>query len=79
MKGYMKEIIADSAILSLLIIFPMAIGLGPGWRSKNPSTHVASQRFQQEHRPIPGETPEERTGSDRDIPILQAFKDDGKR
>lgn len=78
MKRYIKEIIAESAILSVLIILPMAF-LGPGWRIKNPSTHVAAQRFQQEHQHLPGEATKTRTGTDRDNTILQAFRHDGKR
>lgn len=77
MKRYMKEILADSAILSLLIIFPMAF-LGPGWRTKNPDSHLTAQRFQREHQHLTTETLEDRTATDRDIPILRAFKDDGK-
>lgn len=73
----MKEILADSAILSLLIIAPMAF-LGPGWRSKNPDSHVAAQRFQREHQHLPGETTGDSAAAERDIPILRAFKDDSK-
>lgn len=77
MKGYWKEILADSAILSLLIIAPMAF-LGPGWRAKNPDGHITAERFRREH--LPGATTEERdeaAGGERDIPILRAFKEDG--
>ena len=77
MKRYMKEILADSAILSLLIIFPMAF-LGPGWRTKNPDNHLIAQRFQREHQISTTETSEEKTAIDRDIPILRALKDDGQ-
>lgn len=77
MKGFMKEVIADATILSLLIIAPMAF-LGPGWRTKNPDGHVSAQRFKREH--LPGEETEEggRT-EERDIPILRAFKDERER
>jgi hypothetical protein len=75
MKGYMKEILADSAILSLLIIAPMAF-LGPGWRLKNPDGHISAERFRREH--VPQAATEARNGkSERDIPILRAFKEDG--
>ena len=77
MKRYMKEILADSAILSLLIIAPMAF-LGPGWRPKNPDGHVAAKRFQREHQHIPDDGIETEGGVERDIPILRAFKDDSK-
>jgi hypothetical protein len=75
MKGYMKDILADSAILSLLIIAPIAF-LGPGWRPKYPNGHISAERFRREH--VPGATTEARNGeSERDIPILRAFKEDG--
>lgn len=79
MKRYMKEILADSAILSLLIIFPMAF-LGPGWRTKNPEmqNHIATQRFQQEHQHASEDATEAQPGAGRDIPILRAFKDGSK-
>ena len=77
MKRYMKEIFADATILSLLIITPMAF-LGPGWRTKNPDGHVSAERFKREH--LPGEKAEEGgAATERDIPILRAFKDDGER
>lgn len=76
MKGFVKEILADAAILSGLIILPVFF-LGPGWRPKS--------AFDQHGRPINGgypaggSSPREETKEkqpDRFIEILHAFPND---
>lgn len=71
MKQFVKEILFDSAILSVLIILPLAF-LGPGWRSQDSSR--GHHGFREQHRPLPEETTGEgREGVKRDITILRAF------
>jgi hypothetical protein len=50
-SNFMKEVVADTAILSLLIILPMAF-LGPGWRKPY------HRPFAEVHRPQSGSSEE---------------------
>ena len=88
MKPFIKEILADAAILSGLIILPMAF-LGPGWRSKDtdydrnhgrvyegPSSSTNGEPVSTQET---SRSPTERGTTDRYIPILHAFpKEDTK-
>lgn len=76
MKGFIKEILRDAAMLSGLIILPIAF-LGPGWRPKN-DQYGGTNGGRTEGGSFPGKkaTTEQ---SDRYIEILHAFpKDDPK-
>lgn len=82
MKPFIKEIIANAAMLSALIVLPIAF-LGPGWTRSNPEPFQASHgRITAEQSDQSGESlsSEEaqtsRRNGDRFIPILQAFKND---
>ena len=46
-KRFLKEAVGDAAVLSALIILPLAF-LGPGWTRKQ-DDKVLAARFQQEH------------------------------
>ena len=73
MKGFIKEILTDTALLSALIILPLAF-LGPGWRT-NTSSQTQNGSFRNQHESIPGETTENKHDQfERDIPILRAFE-----
>jgi hypothetical protein len=73
MKRFIKEILSDTAILSVLIILPLAF-LGPGWRTKDASLPQHGS-FRDKHKPLPGETSDEKPAEyERDIPILRAFE-----
>lgn len=82
MKGFIKEILADSAKLVLLIIVPIGF-LGPGWRprenaigigfrpekGRGEGTNVASSEA--------SEAKALRGSSDRYIEVLEAFREPG--
>lgn len=76
MKPFIKEIMADAAILSGLIILPIAF-LGPGWRRKDTDYHPRPNE-----RRAGGETSDsedvaaKESGGDRYIPVLHAFPKD---
>lgn len=73
MKAFIREILTDTALLSALIILPLAF-LGPGWRT-NITNQTQNGSFRNQHKFVPGETPEERSNQfERDIPILRAFE-----
>ena len=73
MKPFIKEILSDTALLSVLIIFPLAF-LGPGWRT-NHSAVPQHGSFRDKHQPVSGETPEkEHERHKRDISLLRAFE-----
>ena len=67
-KQLMREAIWNGAILSALIIIPMAF-FGPGWRSQTLDARLAKERFATEHR-VSGSA---ENNYERDIPILRAF------
>ena len=52
-KRFLKEAVGDAAVLSALIILPLAF-LGPGWTRKQ-DDKVLAARFQQEHDRKEGE------------------------
>ena len=72
----MKEILRDSAILTGLIIVPIAF-LGPGWRPKNPDAISSTERFSQEHGRTSNSKESEPASDngygDRENTILHAF------
>jgi hypothetical protein len=79
MKKFVKEIISDTAVLSMLIILPLAF-LGPGWRT-NTSAKSRHGPFRDQHKSVSGETAQEDSEQqqqqqqyERDIPILRAFE-----
>jgi hypothetical protein len=75
MKQFVKEIISDTAVLTMLIIVPLAF-LGPGWRT-NTSAKNQHGPFRDQHKSVSGATsPEEsqQQQHERDIPILRAFE-----
>ena len=49
-KRFIKQVVADASILSVLIIFPLAF-LGPGWRAKTPDDRAQAARFRDNHVP----------------------------
>ena len=70
MKAFIKEILGDTVVLSLLIILPLAF-LGPGWRT----TSQYQNGFRRDHKPVSGEAQEGKyEDRERDIPILRAFE-----
>ena len=82
----MTEILRDSAVLTGLIILPIAF-LGPGWRPKNPDAISSTDRFSREHGSPNNckelEPANDNGYGDRENTILNAFPkqnwDDGQR
>lgn len=76
MKRFVREILADAAILSGLITLPIAF-LGPGWRPKdtdyNPNHGRPNGNLTAEQPEGGFAPPEEAKPKDRYIPILHAF------
>lgn len=74
MKWFVKDILADAAKLSALIILPMAF-LGPGWRPKD-NDYPPLQKVRKNgdsDQPSSAEAAAEGGGGDRYIEILRAF------
>ena len=72
MKPFIREILRDAAVLSGLIILPLAF-LGPGWRPKDTDYDHGRAHGGRTGEPVSGEKSSDTSSTDRYIPILHAF------